>query len=87
MSQFKAIGKSMYGTKYELAGSMPFADPDLTSLKWGDVIKDNGGNGMTLYVNECGSCYVKYLGGTLIMGADQCDDCFHSHKRSLPPLK
>lgn len=63
MSQFKAIGKSMYGTKYELAGSMPFADPDLTSLKWGDVIKDNGGNGMTLYVNECGSVMLSIWAG------------------------
>lgn len=64
----------MYGTKYAVRGSVPLNIPDCQELKWGDVIIDNDGKGMHMYVNECSDCRKKFLGGTLIF-AYQCKSC------------
>jgi hypothetical protein len=71
----RVIGNSMYGTKYAIRGSLPFNIPDSTELKWGDVVVDNDGQGMHMYVNECCLCQKKFLGGTLILISYECREC------------
>jgi len=71
----KEIGKSIYGTKYAMQGIIPFNLPRNVELKWGDVIIDNDGKGMCMYVNECSTCQKKFLGGTLICVFYECEGC------------
>jgi hypothetical protein len=74
----KLIGKSMYGKKYAFDGGIPLSIPNVSSLEWGDVIIDNNGKGMRMYVNECSKCGKKYLAGLLIFQAEKCNDCYRS---------
>lgn len=76
----KEIGKSVYGTKYAFAGIVPLDSIDLSELKWGDVIKDNDGNGRTVYVNNCNSCCENFLGSTLILIPEDCNSCYNKSR-------
>lgn len=75
MSKLTKIGNSMYGNKYAFDGVVPFNGINVSELKYGDVIKDNGGKGMSLYVNECCKCKGNYLAGTLIFAPEKCASC------------
>lgn len=76
------IGESVYGTKYALNGVIPFQGFDIQALEWGDVIQDNNGKGMIMYVNQCCTCQKKYLMGLLIMVPEECKSCYFSALRS-----
>lgn len=63
------------GTRYALDGVIPFVGVDLVPLRHGDSIRDNGGRGMTVYVNVCCDCGGKYLAGTVIFVPNECREC------------
>jgi len=71
----RIIGKSMYGTRYAVDGSIPFLMPNIDSLNYGDVVIDNGGKGMTMYINECITCGGKFLAGMLYFQPEDCKNC------------
>lgn len=79
----KEIGKSMYGTKYAYSGAIPLSFPELSELKFGDVIRDNGGTGAFFYVITCYKCEGNFLAGMLILEPTKCSDCVDEYFAGL----
>jgi len=76
MNKLTKIFKGNFGTKYALNGVIPFASVNMSELEYGDSIQDNGGKGMIMYVNQCCECRKKFFGGTLVLVANECKDCY-----------
>lgn len=62
-------------THYALDGVFGFVSFETTPLRRGDQVRDNRGNGMIAYANQCCSCDRIFLAGTMILVPTRCRTC------------
>jgi hypothetical protein len=80
-SKLSKVGEGPNGAaQYAIVGAFPFVGIDLTELHHGDLIRDNNGRGMFLYVNVCDSCGTKYLAGMRFFVHTECVACARKYR-------